>query len=138
MWRLRGVIDHLFGGPGWGKKRRDPIHLEVGDAVDFWRVTAYENPKRLELSTTMMKLGEAHLEYEVAVVGENSERTRLTQTARFKPSGLLGASYWFVFMPVHHYVFRAMIKGMTSTAERETNEGTSSEVFLRETYGRES
>jgi hypothetical protein len=132
MWRLRGVIDRLLGGPGWGKKRRDPNQLEVGDAVDFWRVTTYENPKRVELTTTMKKLGEAHLEYEVAPVGENLEKTRLTQTARFKPSGPMGAIYWFIFMPVHHYVFRAMMRGIASTAERENNEGITQDLFARE------
>jgi hypothetical protein len=94
--------------------------------VDFWRVTSYENPKRLELTTTMMKLGEAHLEYEVAPVGENLEKTRLTQIARLKPSGPMGTAYWFIFMPVHHYVFRTMVKGIASTAERENNEGATS------------
>ena len=38
LWRLRGFLDQLIGGPGLRRGRPDPETLMVGDAVDFWRV----------------------------------------------------------------------------------------------------
>ncbi len=39
LWRLRGLLDRLAGGPGWMRGRRDPARLSWGEALDFWRVT---------------------------------------------------------------------------------------------------
>jgi hypothetical protein len=38
LWRIRGWLDRLAGGPGLRRGRRDPDTLRYGDAVDFWRV----------------------------------------------------------------------------------------------------
>ncbi|MBL7686137.1 MAG: DUF2867 domain-containing protein, partial [Deltaproteobacteria bacterium] len=38
LWRIRGFIDRMIGGVGLRRGRRDPNHLTVGDALDFWRV----------------------------------------------------------------------------------------------------
>jgi hypothetical protein len=40
LWRLRGLLDKLIGGPGLRRGRRDPEQVAYGDALDFWRVTA--------------------------------------------------------------------------------------------------
>lgn len=37
-WRLRGMIDKLFGGIGLNRGRRDPYTIQAGDSIDFWRV----------------------------------------------------------------------------------------------------
>ena len=42
LWKLRGWLDLLVGGVGLRRGRRDPMNLQVGDAVDFWRVEAIE------------------------------------------------------------------------------------------------
>ena len=42
LWRLRGWLDRLVGGPGWRRGRRDPDALSWGEALDFWRVTEIE------------------------------------------------------------------------------------------------
>src|SRR3984885_11258130 len=44
-WAVRGLMDRLAGGVGLRRGRRDPRHLLVGDALDFWRVEAIEPGK---------------------------------------------------------------------------------------------
>jgi hypothetical protein len=38
LWRLRGTLDRLAGGPGLRRGRRHAEHVAFGDAIDFWRV----------------------------------------------------------------------------------------------------
>jgi uncharacterized protein YbjT (DUF2867 family) len=114
LWRLRGVIDHLLGGPGLRRGRRDPERLAYGDALDFWRVTSIEPGRRLALRAEMRLPGDAELEFEVTADGRG---TRLTQTARFRPRGLAGLAYWYVVLPLHGLVFRRMLDGVRRAAE---------------------
>ncbi|MGI8722085.1 MAG: DUF2867 domain-containing protein, partial [Geodermatophilaceae bacterium] len=37
-WRIRGILDRLWGGPGLRRGRRSPHDLQIGDVVDWWRV----------------------------------------------------------------------------------------------------
>ena len=37
-WSVRGWLDRLVGGVGLRRGRRDPNHLHIGDALDWWRV----------------------------------------------------------------------------------------------------
>jgi hypothetical protein len=48
LWRVRGVLDQVLGGPGLRRGRR-PM-LAVGDALDFWgsRIAPGAYPRRLE------------------------------------------------------------------------------------------
>ena len=115
LWRLRGWLDHLVGGPGLRRGRRDPARLAYGDALDFWRVTSIEPGRRLALYAEMRLPGEAMLQFDIAPDGE---RTRLTQTARFRPRGLAGLAYWYAVLPLHGVVFRRMLDGVRRAAER--------------------
>ena len=36
LWRVRGSMDKLAGGVGLRRGRRHPVHLQSGDALDFW------------------------------------------------------------------------------------------------------
>jgi uncharacterized protein YbjT (DUF2867 family) len=117
IWRLRGVLDRLVGGPGLRRGRRDPDLLTYGEAVDFWRVSAVERDRRLALRAEMKLPGEALLEWTVEPLSEDAHRSRLVQTARFLPRGLLGLVYWYGVMPVHGYVFGRMLAGITRAAE---------------------
>jgi hypothetical protein len=62
LWRLHGFIDLWSGGVGLRRGRRHPETLAVGDAVDFWRVEAYEPDRRLRLVAEMKLPGRAWLE----------------------------------------------------------------------------
>jgi uncharacterized protein YndB with AHSA1/START domain len=113
LWRLRGWLDRLVGGPGLRRGRRDADEVGYGEALDFWRVTGLERGRRLSLRAEMKLPGEALLEFEVAPEGIG---TRLTQTARFLPRGLAGLAYWYAVLPVHGFVFEGMIHGIRESA----------------------
>lgn len=116
LWRLRGWLDHLLGGPGLRRGRRDPERVGYGDALDFWRVTGMERGRRMLLRSEMRLPGEAELEFELAP--DSPGRTRLVQTARFAPRGLMGLVYWYAVLPLHGLVFRGMVGGVKREAER--------------------
>lgn len=115
LWRLRGWMDRLIGGPGLRRGRRDPDALRFGDTVDFWRVTGLEPPHRIELTAEMRLPGKATLEW--TVEPRPGGRSLLVQTARFRPRGLLGLAYWWGVWPVHGIVFDDMIRGVSRMAE---------------------
>jgi uncharacterized protein YbjT (DUF2867 family)/uncharacterized protein YndB with AHSA1/START domain len=113
LWRLRGAMDGLVGGPGLRRGRRDPDEVGYGEALDFWRVTGLEKGRRLSLRAEMKLPGEALLEF---TVEPEASGTRLTQTARFRPRGLAGLAYWYAVLPLHAFVFRGMLEGIRSAA----------------------
>lgn len=125
LWRARGVLDRLFGGPGLRRRRKDPDAVRFGEALDFWRVTAIESGRRLELRAEMKLPGVATLEFELEPVDgadpAGSAGTRLVQTARFRPTGLAGLAYWYAVMPLHAIVFDGMLSGIRRHAERSVS-----------------
>lgn len=117
LWRLRGAMDRLVGGPGLRRGRRHPDKLAFGEAVDFWRVTGFEDRRRLELRADMRLPGEATLTFEVTPTSDTA--CMLTQTARFKPRGLAGLAYWYAVTPLHGVVFKGMLRGIRRVAEAQ-------------------
>ncbi|MHC4107974.1 MAG: SDR family oxidoreductase, partial [Planctomycetota bacterium] len=115
LWRVRGALDRLVGGPGLRRGRRHPGSVSYGDALDFWRVTDVEPDHRLELRAEMKLPGEALLTFEIEPVSPSV--CRLIQTARFKPKGLLGLLYWYAVLPLHGIVFQGMLAGIRRAAE---------------------
>jgi hypothetical protein len=109
LWRLRGFLDLLVGGVGLRRGRRDPVHLAVGDALDFWRVEAYEPDRQLRLQAEMKVPGRAWLEFEVEPDGDGAI---IHQTAVFDPAGLGGLAYWYGIYPLHVQVFKGMLRGI--------------------------
>jgi hypothetical protein len=106
LWRIRGFLDRLVGGVGMRLGRRDPVHLRVGDALDFWRVEEVRRPTLLRLRAEMKVPGRAWLQYDVT---PTERGTRLVQTAFFEPKGLPGLVYWYVLYPVHGLIFRGTV-----------------------------
>jgi len=101
-WGLRGLIDILIGGVGLRRGRTDPVNIFRGDSLDFWRVLAADkNEGRLLLYAEMKVPGDAWLEFKV-------EKGKLTQTATFRPRGVLGRLYWYVLLPIHSLIFAGM------------------------------
>lgn len=112
LWRLRGILDELIGGPGLRRGR--PTVLNVGDPLDFWRVEDLTPPRRLRLHAEMRLPGEAWLNWDIDTVGSF---TRVVQTAQFRPRGLLGRLYWLGVAPFHRFVFPGMLAGIIAEAE---------------------
>ena len=114
LWRVRGALDRLVGGPGLRRGRRDPEAVSFGEALDFWRVTGLERNCRLSLRAEMKLPGEALLDFAIEPMppGTAGPRSRLTQTARFLPRGLWGLAYWYAVLPFHGVVFRGMLAGI--------------------------
>ncbi len=106
-WELRGFLDRMIGGVGLRRGRRDPDHLRVGDALDFWRVEAVEPDQLLRLRAEMKVPGKAWLQFQVTP-GEQ-QQTLLSQTAFFAPKGLLGWLYWYGLYPLHRLIFSGLI-----------------------------
>ncbi len=122
LWRLRGFMDRLVGGPGLRRGRRHPDTVAFGDALDFWRVVAVEPEARLVLRAEMRLPGVAELEFDIAPAGDGA--SLLTQVARFRPKGLFGILYWYFVLPFHAFVFRGLIRGIRRTAEAPGPAGT--------------
>ncbi len=116
LWRLRGLLDLLVGGPGLRRGRRDPATPLPGDAVDFWRVEAYEPDRLLRLRAEMRLPGRAWLQFEVEDDGDG--RSRIRQTALFDPAGLAGLAYWYALWPIHSLVFGRMLRGIAAAVPR--------------------
>jgi len=116
LWRIRGWMDRLVGGPGLRRGRRDPEVVRYGEALDFWRVVGYVANRRLSLRAEMKLPGEALLEF--GIEPDGPEACRLRQTALFQPRGLFGLLYWYAVSPLHDIVFQGMLRGIEREATR--------------------
>ena len=114
LWRIRGWMDRLAGGPGLRRGRRDPEMVSFGEALDFWRVVGYERDHRLALRAEMKLPGEAMLEFRIESKGP--DQCMLHQIALFQPRGLFGLLYWYSVVPLHHIVFSGMLRGIQREA----------------------
>ncbi len=115
-WAARGMLDRLTGGVGLRRGRRDPRHLRVGDALDFWRVEAITPGTLLRLRAEMKLPGLAWLELSVGQNGDGE--TTYRQRAIFQPRGLAGHAYWRSIAPFHGIVFGGMLRNITEAAEQ--------------------
>lgn len=114
-WRLRGIMDRMVGGVGFRRGRRDPNHLRVGDALDFWRVEAIEPGRLLRLRAEMKVPGRAWLEFRS--IPRDNGATLLTQTAYFAPKGLAGLLYWYMLYPIHALIFSSLIRNIAQEVQ---------------------
>lgn len=114
-WRLRGILDRLVGGVGFRRGRRHPQELRPGDVLDFWRVEAVELNRRLLLRAEMRVPGRAWLQFEMQP--EDSDNTKLIQTAFFASKGLFGFLYWYGLYPIHALIFSGMIRKLAEQSE---------------------
>ena len=110
LWKIRGFLDLLIGGVGVRRGRRDPEHVSVGDALDFWRVEQIQEGRLLRLRAEMKVPGRAWLEFEVV---EHEGISTIRQTAIFDPVGILGLAYWYALYPLHQFVFAGMLRNLS-------------------------
>jgi len=115
LWKVRGVLDRILGGPGMRRRRRHAEELRVGDVLDFWRVVRVESESRLTLLAEMKLPGRAVLEFQLESI--NAETTRLRTVARFHPRGILGLIYWYLLIPLHPRIFNGITKNLVKKAE---------------------
>jgi uncharacterized protein YbjT (DUF2867 family) len=108
-WQLRGLMDRLVGGVGLRRGRRDPDHLVVGEALDFWRVEEIKRPNLLRLRAEMKMPGRAWLEWSV-IPNTDGKGCKVVQRAIYVPRGLWGHLYWWAVWPMHGLVFPSMAK----------------------------
>lgn len=109
LWKIRGFLDKLNGGPGLRRGRTHPDKIFPGDALDFWRVLlADKKKKRLLLFAEMRLPGEGWLEFRI------DENQVLHQTATFRPKGLKGRLYWYSVLPFHFFIFGGMIRNVAN------------------------
>lgn len=113
LWRIRGAMDKLMGGYGLNRGRRLSQELRVGDALDFWKVADIKPGKRLLLYAQMKLPGQAWLEFDV-------QSDQLVQTAHFLPRGILGRLYWYLVMPLHHFVFNDLARTVVSSSKKSS------------------
>lgn len=147
LWRLRGWMDQIVGGPGLRRGRRQPTQLSFGETVDFWRVSEYRYGEVLRLRAEMRLPGIAELLFQIEPLDQESTRAthnvddgaqsnastdadltesnlfnadskcRVRLHARFRPKGLLGLAYWYSVLPLHNFVFPLMLRGIRKEAE---------------------
>ena len=115
LWKLRGFMDTLMGGPGTRRGRRSAETLFVGDGLDFWRVLDIQPEKRLLLFTEMRLPGEGLLDLQInpgetKTAGDGG--TALVLTLHFRSRGLLGLLYWYAVSPFHRFVFMDMLRAI--------------------------
>jgi len=127
LWWLRGFLDLLVGGVGLRRGRRNPHTLAVGDALDFWRVEAFDPDCRLNLVAEMKLPGRAWLQFEVEPVAlqPDSPQSNISQTAIFEPAGLGGLAYWYALYPFHRWIFAGMLREIATRAEAAARAGQS-------------
>ncbi|HYN75321.1 MAG TPA: SDR family oxidoreductase [Candidatus Limnocylindria bacterium] len=125
-WEVRGLLDRAVGGVGLRRGRRDPDHLYVGEALDFWRVEERRPEELLRLRAEMRLPGLAWLDLRVEHGDDGT--TVYDQRALFHPRGLAGHLYWWSVAPFHGIVFGSMVRNIARAAEqREERESYSSE-----------
>lgn len=106
LWRLRGALDRLAGGPGL--RGRNEV-LAPGGAVDFYRVEVFEPGRRLRLYSELKAPGEGWMEWRLQPHGTS---TRLVQIAWFAPLGVPGFLYWTLLGPLHRQVFAGLLRAL--------------------------
>ena len=117
LWYLRGVLDRMIGGVGLRRGRRDPVHLRVGDSLDFWRVESLVPEQSLKLYAEMILPGKAWLEFRISKLANG--QSEVVQEASFSPRGLGGQLYWYAVLPFHTLVFPTMIRNLIRSANRK-------------------
>ena len=71
------------------------------------KIFANKKNGHLLLFAEMKLPGEAWLEFKI-------ENGALTQTATFRPLGVWGRFYWYLVLPFHGFIFKGMLKKITS------------------------
>jgi uncharacterized protein YbjT (DUF2867 family) len=113
LWKLRGFIDRLVGGPGLRGRTTDD-DLMVGDLLDFYRVEALEQNRLMRLRAELRAPGAGWMEWRIFPQFEGD--VLLSQIAYFAPRGAYGFLYWYLLLPFHRLVFSGLLKAIARQA----------------------
>lgn len=117
LWRIRGFIDKVFGGPGMIRHRDNSRELYSGDRIDTWIIKEAAKHKRLLMQFEMRGPGAGCLEFKLT---PNTQGCRLSINAFWHPKGFLGRAYWVLFKPAHLLIFNGMIKAIIKRAGQKS------------------
>jgi uncharacterized protein YbjT (DUF2867 family) len=107
MWRMRGYIDRILLGVGSSRGRKNKEKLAINDVVDFWRVEDIRQNHFLVLRAEMKIPGKAWLRFGI---DQKHDRNVLSVKALFYTKTVWGKIYWYLFLPFHFILFKALIK----------------------------
>ena len=109
LWRIRGWCDRVLMGVGISRGRRSSATLRINDVIDFWRVEDLRDNERLLLRAEMKMPGRAWLEFAIKPAPGDTTNV-LSVTAYFQSRGFWGDIYWYMFMPLHIFIFNDLIR----------------------------
>jgi uncharacterized protein YbjT (DUF2867 family) len=117
LWRLRGMIDRLMKGVGSSRGRRSEMNLKINDVIDFWRVEDMLENRRLLLRAEMKLPGRGWLEFKIL---PEQGKNNFSITAYYDTDSLFGMLYWYMFLPLHNFIFNDLIKQIEKRSLPET------------------
>jgi hypothetical protein len=115
LWRVRGLLDKLVGGPGMSRGRRDQLNFQPGDVVGGYTVEKLEPGSMLRLRNEMKAPGPAWMQFETLI--SDTGKALYVQTAFFEPHGLAGLAYWYALYPFHQLIFNGLAHAIVRRAE---------------------
>lgn len=107
LWWLRGTIDRMLLGAGSIRGRRSATTLKTNDVIDFWRVEDLQPDRRLLLRAEMKLPGRAWLEFNTQATIHR--KNILSVIAYFDTNSLFGKLYWYMCLPLHHFIFSRLL-----------------------------
>lgn len=112
LWRVRGAVDRVLGGPGFAVEREGD-DLDAGDVVDFWTVDRVVPGRTVRLRPRMKIPGRTVVDLTVEPTGAGS---RLVIRTSFRPRGAVGMAYWYGFLPGHVVMFQRWAQMLAAEA----------------------
>ncbi|WP_370607181.1 DUF2867 domain-containing protein [Citrobacter werkmanii] len=117
LWKTRAALDLLVGHKLAKGRPENPL-LQVGDAVDSWKVIIVESEKQLTLLFGMKAPGLGRLSF---TLEDKGDHRRIDVRAWWHPHGMPGLFYWLLMIPAHLFIFRGMAKRIAKLAEQITD-----------------
>jgi uncharacterized protein YbjT (DUF2867 family) len=109
LWKLRGMMDRILTGVGTSRGRKRYSDLQMDDVIDFWRIEDIQQDKRLLLRSEMKMPGRAWLEFNI---NAGIDVRRLSVIAYYDTQLLVGRLYWYICLPLHHFIFKRLISAI--------------------------
>jgi len=119
LWKFRGLIDKLVGGPG-NRGRNNSGNLKEGDIIDYYQVDKVIPGQMVRLKAELRAPGDGWMEW--SVIGSKLGKSILSQTAYFAPRGPSGFLYWYLLAPLHRLVFAGLIQRIGTVACEQSDQ----------------